>query len=70
MLTLAIKGIANEKRRCVQCAGEPAPDLPARTEPAPITTPDLMVPVQSLAHALPQDWKWASTGEREPGEEG
>jgi hypothetical protein len=64
-LAFHIAGLSRPKVRCRACAGEPVPDLPAVIERAPTSKP--MIPIQSIAHALPLDWKRQQTGEREPG---
>lgn len=65
---LVYRTTAWRKVRCQKCgqkaAKEPVPDLPplARLAPPPEREP---VPVQSLVHSLPLDWRRS----REPGED-
>lgn len=65
MLVMELPGIKRRKVRCVQCAGEPVPDLPRDAAPVQQRTKRL-APIAKVAG----DWKRRSVGEREPGMEG
>lgn len=71
VLEIRIVGVKSVKRRCVACAGEPVPDLPAWVERQPIQpTAPVFTPVRQLVGTLPFDYKARQIGEREPGEDG
>jgi len=56
-----------EKRRCVACAGEAPPELPAIVLERPPAPPLTMV--RFTPSMLPLDWKSRQAAEREPGED-
>jgi hypothetical protein len=50
------------KVRCVVCEGPPPFELPPLVERTPIE-PRPRIPVQSIAHMLPLDWRRRQAGE-------
>lgn len=65
---LVYRGQTWRKIRCRTCADTPVPrDLPPLAVRATVLEPE-PVPIQSLIHALPLDWRTRQVG-REPGDD-